>query len=139
MEILPLLVVSGIVALLGSLAGHAIRRLHLRKLRKSNIQKPLYNIVDNLTPAEFGLIVDGAVGYKELVAEIILLAMRGQVTLTKPSSRNPYRVWRAEPSPAEPVAYARIRNQTFTGQQRLDRQQKAAVARPFGCTGYIHA
>jgi hypothetical protein len=86
MEAAPILILVGIVALLGNLAGYTVRRSRLRKLRKADIQKPLYSIQDDLSPAEFGLIVDGTIGHKELVGEIILLAMQGQVTLAKLST-----------------------------------------------------
>lgn len=81
-----MLLAAGAVVLLGNLAGYGIRRQRLRKLRKASIHKPVYNIENNVTPAEFGLVVDGAVGYKELVAEIVLLAIRDQVTLTQQPS-----------------------------------------------------
>lgn len=81
--VVVVLLIVGVVAVFGSLAGIAVRQARLRGLRKADVQKPLYTISDDLTPAEFGVIVDGAIGRKELVAEIILLAMRGQVVLNK--------------------------------------------------------
>ncbi|HJQ08534.1 MAG TPA: hypothetical protein VJ836_03595 [Candidatus Saccharimonadales bacterium] len=47
------------------------------------MQKSLYKIAEDLSPAEFGCIVDGTVDYKELVAEIVLLSLQGQVTFAK--------------------------------------------------------
>jgi Predicted membrane protein (DUF2207) len=84
MELVLLLI--AVIALLGYATGYIVRKNKIRILKNSVVQKPLYKITENLSPAEFGCIVDGTVGYKELVAEIILLSLLGNVTFSKEAS-----------------------------------------------------
>ncbi len=85
MELLLILSIISVVALLGYLTGYVMRKRRLSKLRRASIQKPLYNIQDDISPAEFGCIVDGTIGHKELVAEAILLAIKGHIDFVRNS------------------------------------------------------
>jgi hypothetical protein len=80
---LVMLLLIGSVALLGYAAGTIYRKNKLRKIRRAYPQKVRYTIMHDISPAEFGCIVDGTIGYKELVGEVILLYMQGAVKLTK--------------------------------------------------------
>ena len=76
---LAILVATGV----GIIIGEAIRRLAFRRLKGSHIQKPQYQIEDDLTPAEFGCIIDGKVGEYELLGELVQLHQRGIVRLAR--------------------------------------------------------
>lgn len=82
MELVLIIVVLA-VGVLGHLAGRVVTRLRIRKIRQRHLQKPLYDIQDNLSPAEFGYIFDGTIGRREWTAEIILLTMRGYIKLER--------------------------------------------------------
>ncbi len=80
-----LLVAAG-ATLVGSAIGAAIRRYMLRRLRKSRTQKPEYNIEEDISPAEFGYIIEGKVGAKELIAELIWLHNKGFIQMARDAS-----------------------------------------------------
>jgi hypothetical protein len=77
------LIVVLVVGVLGHLAGRLVTKLKIRKIRQYHFQKPLYNIQGNLSPAEFGYIIDGTIGPREWTAEIILLTMQGHIKLKR--------------------------------------------------------
>lgn len=67
----------------GSGLGIIRRNLALRRLRQSKVQKPAYNIEDDLTPAEFGYVLDGAIGRDELLGELLWLHNKGVVRIRR--------------------------------------------------------
>ncbi|MBC7943140.1 DUF2207 domain-containing protein [Candidatus Saccharibacteria bacterium] len=85
MELVLLLIVLGAV-LFGSILGVIVRKYKIRNIRKKTLQKPQYSIEDDLSPAEFGFIIDGKIGHKELVAEVIQLSLDGHIKLEKDNS-----------------------------------------------------
>lgn len=78
-----ILLLMGLAVLFGSAIGFAIRKYSFRKLRLSTLQKPQYAIEDDVSPAEFGYIVDGKIGRKELVSELVQLYTGGHVALDR--------------------------------------------------------
>lgn len=79
MELVFIAVVA--VGVLGHLVGRLVTKLRIRRIRQRHLQKPLYSIQDDLSPAEFGYIVDGTIGLREWTGEIILLTMQGHIDL----------------------------------------------------------
>lgn len=75
-----------IAILLGSLLGLIARKNLIRRIKIRTLQKPQYSIEDDLSPAEFGFIIDGVLGHKEMVAEVIQLSLKGHIKLSKNSS-----------------------------------------------------
>lgn len=72
---------------LGFLTGVILRYYKLGRLRRRHIQKPEYDIEDDLTAAEFGCIIDGKVGPQEIMGQLVQLHIKGIIKIERdPSS-----------------------------------------------------
>ena len=79
MEILALFIIA--ISSIGYLSGYLARRWRIRTIRRSTTQKAAYELVQDLSPAEFGYIIDGKFDAKEVAAELVVLYTRGFINV----------------------------------------------------------
>ncbi len=80
MEVLLIPVILSVFT--GILIGKLFTAYVYRQFHSRHSEVPLYEIVETISPAEFGYLLDGKAGKKEFISEIIQMVMQNKLEIT---------------------------------------------------------
>ena len=82
-----ILLVVALGAIAGEIIGRLIRRRNLTDLKKSNLSLVEYDVIEDLSPAEFGYLIDARITRDEFVAEYIHMEQQGHINFVQEDGR----------------------------------------------------